>query len=64
MVLTIVFPAEADADRGSISVLAPIGTALLGYRAGDTVEWTTPGGPRTFVIEEVIYQPEASGAER
>jgi regulator of nucleoside diphosphate kinase len=64
MVVTVVFPSEADADRGFISVLAPIGTALLGYSAGDTVEWTTPGGPRTFVIEEVIYQPEAAGAER
>jgi regulator of nucleoside diphosphate kinase len=61
MVFTLVFPVEADYERGRLSVLAPIGTALLGYRAGDTVEWEVPGGVRRLKIEQVLYQPEAAG---
>ena len=60
MVFTLVYPAEADYERGRLSVLAPIGTALLGYRAGDTVEWEVPGGVRRLKIEQVLYQPEAA----
>ena len=52
-VYTVVFPHEADAERGRISVLAPIGTALLGYRIGDLVEWEVPAGLRRFQIDEV-----------
>ena len=58
----VVFPAAADIDRRRISVLAPIGTALIGYRAGDEIEWATPGGTRRLRIEEVLYQPEAAAA--
>ena len=58
---TLVFPDEANADEHKISILAPIGTAMLGYRVGDTVEWMTPGGLRRFRIEEMLYQPEAAG---
>jgi regulator of nucleoside diphosphate kinase len=61
MVFTLVFPAEADYEGGRLSVLAPIGTALLGYRAGETVEWEVPGGVRRLKIEQVLYQPEAAG---
>ena len=61
MVFTLVFPAEADYVRGRLSVLAPIGTALLGYRAGDTVELEVPAGVRRLKIEQVLYQPEAAG---
>lgn len=61
MVFTLVFPAEADYVRGRLSILAPIGTALLGYRAGDTVEWEVPAGVRRLKIEQVLYQPEAAG---
>jgi regulator of nucleoside diphosphate kinase len=61
MVFTLVFPADADYERGKVSVLAPIGTALLGYRAGETVEWEVPGGVRRLKIEQVLYQPEAAG---
>lgn len=60
-VLTVVFPWEADSGRGKISVLAPIGTALLGHRVGDTVEWQVPRGMRRLKIEEILYQPEAAG---
>ncbi len=58
---SLVYPHEADITAGRISVLAPIGTALLGYRAGDTVEWRVPSGTRTLKIEAVLYQPESSG---
>lgn len=61
MTLTIVFPSDADLEQGKISIVAPIGTALLGYRVGDTVEWRVPAGMRRLRIEEVSYQPEAAG---
>lgn len=55
--LVLVFPWESDPVAGRISVLAPLGTALLGYREGDEVEWTMPGGPRRLRIDKV-WQPE------
>jgi regulator of nucleoside diphosphate kinase len=61
MTFRLVYPSEANADRQRVSILAPIGTAVLGYRAGDTIEWTVPGGTRHLRIERVIYQPEAGG---
>ncbi len=61
MDLSVVFPSEADSEQGKISVLAPVGTALLGYRVGDTVEWNVPGGLRRLKIERILYQPEAAG---
>jgi regulator of nucleoside diphosphate kinase len=51
--LTLVLPRESDATAGRISVLAPLGTALLGYRAGDEVEWQMPGGLRRLRIDKV-----------
>ena len=60
-VLTLVFPNEANLDDGKISILAPIGIALLGYRVGDRVEWTVPAGQRSIEILEIMYQPEAAG---
>jgi len=63
MDLTLVFPEEANVDENKISVLAPIGTAVLGYRAGDEISWPVPDGVRRFVVVEVLYQPEAAGDE-
>jgi regulator of nucleoside diphosphate kinase len=60
-VCTLVFPSEANILQNKISILAPVGTALLGYRTGDTIEWPVPAGVRTLKIEEVLYQPEAEG---
>lgn len=60
VVYTLVFPVEADIEKQHILVLAPIGTALIGYRAGDGVEWLAPGGAKRLHIEEVLFQPEAS----
>jgi regulator of nucleoside diphosphate kinase len=51
--LTLVSPSEADVSARRISVLAPLGTALLGYRVGDEVEWEMPGGVRRLRIESV-----------
>jgi regulator of nucleoside diphosphate kinase len=56
--LTLVFPREADLSAGCISVLAPLGTALLGYREGDEVEWEMPGGLRRLRIEKVRQRSE------
>jgi regulator of nucleoside diphosphate kinase len=58
---SLVFPTEADFAEGKISVLAPIGTAILGYRQGDTIEWPVPSGLRKLKVEEIVYQPEAAG---
>lgn len=58
-VYTLVRPAQADPTNGSVSVLAPLGTALLGYRKGDEVEWWMPGGLRRLKIEAVM-QPQHS----
>ncbi|MBC7253435.1 MAG: nucleoside diphosphate kinase regulator [Actinobacteria bacterium] len=61
MTLTLVFPGDADIDQGKISVLAPVGTGMLGYRVGDVLEWEVPAGLRRLQILEVIFQPEAAG---
>ena len=58
---TLVSPSEADVSAGRISVLAPLGTALLGYRRGDVVERVMPGGLRRLLIEEVRQQPATDG---
>lgn len=60
---TLVFPLEADVSAKRISVLAPLGTAVLGFREGDEVEWMMPGGLRRLRVERV-RQPPASNPER
>lgn len=61
--LTLVYPKDVDASGDKISVLAPVGSALLGLSQGDAIEWPKPGGGVLSVrIEEVIYQPERAGA--
>jgi len=57
--ITLVYPHEAEPSAGKISVLAPLGTALLGYRQGDEVEWLMPGGIRRLRIEQVRSCDEA-----
>jgi regulator of nucleoside diphosphate kinase len=57
----LTFPTEANFDEGKISVLAPIGTAMIGYRRGDVIEWEVPSGVRRLRVEEVLYQPESKG---
>lgn len=59
---TLVYPPDADVIRNRISVLAPVGTALLGYRVGDVVQWRVPSGKRQFVIVDVLQGSRAQTA--
>lgn len=61
LTLTVVYPEAADIANGKISVLAPVGIAILGARVGDTVTWDVPAGVRRLHIERILYQPEAAG---
>jgi regulator of nucleoside diphosphate kinase len=63
MMLSLVYPEKADFKKGLISVLSPLGCALLGYKAGDTISFEVPAGKKQMKIEKVIYQPEAAGDE-
>ncbi|BDF95675.1 MULTISPECIES: nucleoside diphosphate kinase regulator [Pseudoalteromonas] len=59
---TLVYPKNADANADKISILAPVGSALLGLSQGDEIEWPKPGGGViTVKIKEVTYQPERVG---
>ncbi|MEO6969560.1 MAG: nucleoside diphosphate kinase regulator [Chthoniobacterales bacterium] len=58
---TLVFPQDAWLDEDKISVLAPIGAGMLGYRVGDEFEWKVPQGVRRMKVVKVRYQPEAAG---
>jgi len=60
---TLVYPDEANLAENKLSVLSPVGTAILGYRAGDVVNWEVPEGNVTIAIKSVVYQPEAAGDE-
>lgn len=57
---TIVYPEYADSSKNKISVLAPVGTALLGYKVGDIIEWKVPAGKRRFLVQHILFQPEAA----
>ena len=60
--LTLVYPKDMDDSGEKISILAPIGSALLGMSQGDEIEWPKPGGGNVRVrIDEVTYQPERAG---
>lgn len=59
---TLVYPWEADLERAKISILAPVGAALLGLRVGDEIDWPLPSGKiRSLRILNMLFQPEASG---
>ena len=57
---TLVYPWEADVHLNLLSVLAPLGTALLGYREGDHIDWQLPGGVRELHVEKVLGQVDVS----
>ena len=59
--LTLCFPDDAEPAAGFVSVLSPVGAALLGLRVGETAHWRTPGGNGSARILSVLFQPEASG---
>lgn len=58
---SLVYPDRADIANGKLSVFAPIGTAILGYRVGDELRWQVPAGWRRLKVEGVDYQPERVG---
>jgi regulator of nucleoside diphosphate kinase len=62
--VTLVYPGMADIAAGRISVLVPVGTALLGLRVGQAIDWELPNGERhRYRIVDVLFQPEASGGQ-
>jgi regulator of nucleoside diphosphate kinase len=58
---TLVYPDQERAGEGRVSVLTPLGTALLGARVGEEVYWPSTDGPRTAKVRQLVYQPEAAG---
>ena len=60
--LTLVYPNDIDSSGKKISILAPVGSALLGLSQDDEIEWPKPGGGLIKVrIQEITYQPERAG---
>lgn len=57
----LVFPEDVDIDNDKVSVLPPIGTAVLGYKVWDIIKWKVPDGENYFQITNILYQPEANG---
>jgi regulator of nucleoside diphosphate kinase len=59
--LTLVYPRDADGSPDRVSILAPVGSALLGLRIGDSIRWQAPGGAVDLRVLAIGYQPEAAG---
>ena len=60
--VTLVYPRDADAAAGRVSVLAPVGSALLGLSVGQQIDWQAPGGRALRLrVVAIRYQPEAAG---
>jgi regulator of nucleoside diphosphate kinase len=60
--LTLCYPEHAEPGTGFISVLSPVGVALLGLHVGQSARWTTPNGQqRSACIVAMLFQPEATG---
>jgi regulator of nucleoside diphosphate kinase len=60
--ITLVYPADADIGAGRISILVPVGSALLGLRVGQSIDWALPSGQKhRYRVIDVLYQPEAAG---
>ena len=61
-VLSLVYPRDMDGSADKISILAPVGSALLGLSIGDELGWPGPGGkPMTVRVKQIMYQPESAG---
>jgi regulator of nucleoside diphosphate kinase len=63
LLFTLVLPSRSNLEKGRISILAPLGMAVLGYRAGDEIDWEVPSGRRRLRVHSVMYQPEAAGRQ-
>ena len=58
---TLVYPEEEAPQLSTVSVLSPMGTALLGARVGEEVCWMSTDGPEVATVQRLLYQPEAAG---
>lgn len=62
MIMSIVYPQESNAQENKVSILAPLGSALLGLRVGQEINWQFPDGKtKKLKVLEILYQPEANG---
>lgn len=59
--VSLVYPDDANLSETNVSILSPIGTAILGYREGNIIEWEVPSGISEIHIKKILYQPEAAG---
>jgi regulator of nucleoside diphosphate kinase len=60
--MSLVYPHDADAAAGRVSILAPVGSALLGLAVGQEIDWPGPDGRKLRLqVEAILFQPEASG---
>ena len=59
--LTLVYPRDADGRADRVSILSPVGSAMLGLRVGDSIHWPAPGGAIGLRVRAIAYQPEAAG---
>ena len=59
--ISLVYPKHADGSPGRVSGFSPLGTAILGFREGDLIDWGDPDDSVRIRIEKVLYQPEAAG---
>lgn len=64
MTVQLVYPNEADFKKGKVSVLSPLGAALIGYKVGSEISFPVPKGTKLMKITKIIYQPEANGMFR
>ena len=60
--LTLAYPKDMDTEGGRVSVLSPVGNALIGLSRGDSIDWTRPDGAAfKLTVLDVLYQPERAG---
>jgi regulator of nucleoside diphosphate kinase len=60
-VYMLVMPRKADIERGNVSIMAPLGIAVIGQKVGDIAEFKVPGGLSRIKILQILFQPEAAG---
>lgn len=61
MTLWLVFPDKMDAVKNPVSILSPLGTAMIGYKVGDVFTWESPKGMKQVEVLDILYQPERVG---
>lgn len=60
--LTLAYPKDMQLDGEHISILSPVGNALIGLKTGDSIDWNRPDGASfQLTVLDVLYQPERAG---